>query len=149
MRSLLIAAAAAASLVGCAATPEPLLKPTASGNAEARFHGRSIDDVRNTLAARCMAAGAHVQTSPHEVICAKALSGAQATLMQLAIGNSYSTTPEAKMSFNLVQSGPDVEAVGRAWVETQMAFGQVRRVPLDGARDRNTLQTLLLGAGGI
>lgn len=151
MRSILSAAAvvaAAIALAGCAA-PQPLLKPTASGLAEARFHARTIDDVRNAIVGGCMRIGGHAASSQHEVICTLPITGGQEAMARLAIGNSYSTPVVARTGFNLVQSGPNVDVVARNWIETQMVTGQVRRMPVEATRSTNDVQSFLLGLGGI
>lgn len=124
------------------------MKQTASGQPEARFSGRSLDDVRSALVDGCMRVGAQVQSAQNEVLCTSTMQGGEAALAQLAIGNGYSTTPERKVRFNLVQRGSDVDVIAYQWVETQMAFGQVRKAPMTHPKHLNDMQAFMLGLGG-
>jgi hypothetical protein len=82
------------------------------------------------------------------VLCGKMMSGFKGALAQVLIGNSYSTTPELKARFQAVAvpTGTRVQVV--QWVETQMAFGQIRRQELNGSKAFNDAMALLGNLGG-
>lgn len=138
---------AAAVLAGCAAQPE-LLKPTQSGFAEGVFRGASIGEVRSKIIDGCSRAGLVVEDSgTNQLVCTQLLSGGDAVLAQAIYGNAYSTTPEGKTRFSIYEAGQDVKVVATRWFETQMAFGQVRREPLNTNVARNDMQQFLFNLG--
>src|SRR5436309_1083418 len=95
----LAAIAAAIALVGCA-QPQPLLKETPSGYPEETIAGATTEQVRSAIMETCISRGVLVQEStPQQVVCGKTMSGSDAMLATLMIGNSYSTTPERKVRF--------------------------------------------------
>jgi hypothetical protein len=136
---------------GCATSPQPaLLKETRSGRAEAMFVGETVQEVRAKIAGRCLDRGSNViENSEAQVVCSKQTTGGAAIISQLAIGNAYSTTPDAKIRFNLVQLPDGVRVVAAAWIETQMAFGQVNTMEVNDVNTRNAIQTSLHELGGI
>lgn len=134
-------------LAGCA--QERLVKPTKSGMAEGRFENATLDDVRNKLVGWCAQDGAAVlEASGNQVVCSRTMTGGQAVMAQVLIGNSYSTTPEARARFTMYQAKNDVNVVAAQWMETTMAMGQARRVELKEPQHINRLQAILdeLGA---
>jgi hypothetical protein len=57
----------------------------------------------------CISRGVLVQEStPQLLVCGKTMSGSDAMLATLMVGNSYSTTPERKVRFTIFQLGPNV-----------------------------------------
>ena len=70
-------------------------------------------------------------------------------MLQVLIGNSYSTTPVAKFRSTSYQDGADVKTVTTGWVETQMAMGQVRQIPMNNNDAQNDLQAMLNSLGAI
>lgn len=132
---------------GCASQP-PLLKPTKSGMAEGTFEAATLDDVRNKLIQSCAEKGRQIrEASTNKVVCSKRMEGGGAVAVQLALGNSYSTTPESVAQFTFYQVGTNVNVVGSLWAETQMAFGQMQRGDLNSPAQVNTLQQALFDLG--
>jgi hypothetical protein len=147
MKSVISLVALMLFLSGCA-PQQPLIRQTASGNPEGSFSNASLEDVRNKLVSACSSGGLTVyEASTNQVICGKTMTGQEAAFAQLLIGNSYSTTPERKLRFTFYKAGDKVTVSGTQWVETQMAFGQMRRVEIDGNNQKNDLQSLLFRLG--
>lgn len=109
----------------------------------------SQEDVGARLANLCIDRNALViEQSSHHVLCSRATSGFDGALARVIVGNTYSTQPELKFRFSLVQDRGSVRVQAVQWLETQMAFGQVRRSELDGRRHRSDFRRVLIDAGG-
>lgn len=135
-------------IVGCAAQ-EPLIKQTASGHPEATFINLPMEEVQSRMIRLCSSSGLMVkEVTPNQVVCGKTMTGGQAFLAQALMGNSYSTTPEQNMRLVMYQVGSNVNVTGYQWIETQMAFGQMRRENLDTPNHVNGLQRMLFQMGG-
>lgn len=83
-----------------------------------------------------------------QVLCAKEVSGFKGVLTQLLIGNAYSTTPTDNVRFQLVPWNGGTRAQVSEWIETQMAFGQVQRVPLNNGKQTNAWLSAFYRLGG-
>lgn len=83
-------------LTACASNQGQPLN-TASGNPEI-FIERPVEEVQAFLAQNCMATGATLETSTNQItVCVREEANiAKSALLQIAIGNSYSTTPLIK-----------------------------------------------------
>lgn len=137
---------AAAVLVGCA--QQPLLKQTASGKPEGVFPASTQQEVKNLVTGSCARRGLMtMEYGQNQVECSKTLSGGDAFIAQMAVGNSYSTTPEHKVRFTFIQEGSDVRVIAHQWIESQMAYGQVRRQELNQAKHTNDVQGWLSSLG--
>lgn len=148
MKKILLAFAIVTILAGCAPQQERI-KTTTSGNPEAYFAGASLSNVRNKLIGACDSKGIPVmESSDNSVVCGKEMSGGEAAFAQILIGNSYSTTPWRKVRFTIYQSGKGVKVSSRQWIETQMAFGQMRQQELNSNNQFNDVQRLLNSIGG-
>ncbi|QTD91776.1 hypothetical protein [Burkholderia anthina] len=142
-----LAAVVVGLLTGCA-QQDALINPTASGHPEGTFDRTSLDVVRNKLVGACARAGLNVSdTNANQVVCGKTMDGASSIFAQMMIGNSYSTTPVQKVKFVMYEEGDSVRVTANAWIETQMAFGQVRSVELTGAKQQNEIQQMLYNIG--
>lgn len=147
MKKTILIATSIFALAGCA-PQQALLKQTASGNPEGRFANTTLEEVKNKLVSTCASGGLTVyDASPNQVVCGQTMTGQEAVWAQLLIGNSYSTTPERKVRFTSYQSGQDVIVTGGQWIETQMAFGQMKRVEMNSNNQKNDLQQLLIRLG--
>lgn len=147
MRKCFLALAAVVALAGCAAQ-EPLLRKTASGLPEATFYQTSLDDARSKLIGTCASSGILVQDSgPNHVTCGKEMEGPGAAFIQMAIGNSYSSTPVRVVRFTIFPQGADVRVVANKWAESQMPTGKVNKMDLDSNVERNATQQFLVRAG--
>lgn len=134
-------------VVGCAAQ-QTLIKPTASGYPEGSFSNTSVEEVRSKLIDGCSSRGIFVQdTVGNQVVCGKTMEGMDAVLGSLVVGNKYSTTPERKIRFVIFQSGADVKVTAQQWIESQMAFGQIRRQELKNNNHNNDVQQFLFSLG--
>lgn len=89
-----------------------------------------------------------VEQDEHHVLCSKETSGLKGILAQVLIGNAYSTTPVIKMRFALARGRANTRVQASGWIETQMAFGQMRQIPLDGRKQQGELMAALISAGG-
>jgi hypothetical protein len=142
MRTAITAAAFALLAAGC--STDQVLLQTQSGYPEATFYNTSPETVENKLVGACSRVGAAVtDTSPHQVVCGKTLEGQTGVLAQALLGNAYSTTPVENLRFVLYATGSSVHVTAYHWVETQTAFGQVRKAELNGTKQRNDLQLIL------
>lgn len=147
MKNLIVIIASALVLPACA-PQQALLKPTPSGYPEGIFSNSNIEAVRSKLIDGCSSKGILVQeASGSQVVCGKTMEGGDAVLAQMLVGNSYSTTPERKIRFVIYQSGTDVRVTAQQWIESQMAFGQVRRQELNSNNQKNDIQQFLFSLG--
>jgi PDZ domain len=126
--------------------PGKILTP--SGLPDMHFVSSTSSDVSSKLANKCMDGGLNiVTTTPTEVVCQVKMDDVSSVLTQALMGNSYSTSPEQFIKFNLLQSGSDVRVQGSGWVELQMALGQTRRQPTTSDEVHNSLMAFMEGAG--
>ena len=121
---------------------------TPSGLPETMFAGEA-PDVVSRISSRCMDVQWTVASSTNnEVVCESPLSTGQSIMGQMLLGNSYSTPPRRFFRFNV----SEIEGVSRVqasgWMETQMAFGQVKRVAFSGPEFHNNVMGFMSGAGG-
>ena len=136
-----------AAMVACA-PQQSRIKTTSSGYPEGVFTNTTVDDVRNKVIAGCEMRGIAVeQSSDNSVICGKTVTGGDAVVAQLLVGNAYSTTPEEKIRFTIYQIGSNVEVSAHEWIESQMPFGQVRQVELNSNNQFNDMQRYLYSLG--
>lgn len=135
-------------LSGCVAQ-QPRIKETNSGYPEAIFAKSSLAKVRNKLIEVCDTHGIPVlDSNENSVTCGKEMTGSDAVLGQMLIGNSYSTTPIQKIKFTLYQVSKGVKVSARQWFETQMAFGQMQQQEMNGNNQFNSVQNMLTSIGG-
>jgi hypothetical protein len=152
MRNIKFAAALFVAVSACATTPPQTLQvATPSGRPEALFLTGEVSEAAGQVASGCMNAGMTVvSNNGYQVVCEVAMTMTQSVVTQLAIGNSYSTTPRQFIQFNLADTGDAVRAQATGWVETQMAFGQMRRMPIDQSIAwKNQMQQALFSVGGV
>ncbi len=129
---------------GCAQVP--LKKITTSGKPERVFTNAKIVDIKSKIIERCAIKGSQVEErGTNTIICTKMLDNGDAILAQMLVGNSYSSTPEQKLSFVVTQRNNDVFVIiNSMWIESQMAFGRINRVELmDDHKNLNNLQSSL------
>lgn len=135
--------AALVGIVGCA-PQQQLMRETASGYAEEVMPATTVEVVKAKIMESCTNRGALVQEATgNQVLCGMTMSGGDGMMAQLLLGNSYSTTPERKARFTIIQTGPNVRVSAQQWIETQMAFGQIKRAELNSPNHRNDMQRLL------
>jgi hypothetical protein len=126
-----------------------LSTPPSKSHVEATFDNATTPTVLGELAAACLGRGAViVNQTDYQLVCQRALPPDDALLPQLMIGNSYSTTPINKICFNAALIGTGVRVQAYQWIETQMAFGQVQTVEMNGNGQFNSVESLLTAAGG-
>lgn len=142
MKKLLLICSIATVITGCA--KEALIKETQSGKAEAEYPNYTQEQVIDAIVQYCNGKGFSIEEQQKNfVICSKQMTGGAAIFTQLAIGNSYSTTPQAKARYSVAKYKNGTKVWAEAYAETQMALGQVRKEPLDGNKTRNELQRAL------
>lgn len=143
MKKLLLSFVISSLLVGCA-TQEPLRKQTASGKPEGIYPEYKQEQVVNAIVLRCNEKGFMVEEqNTNYVVCSKEMTGGGAIAMQLAIGNSYSTTPKIKARYSMSKYQNGTKVWVDAWSETQMAMGQINKMALDSNKTKNELQYVL------
>lgn len=148
MRHLIALMLGLMALTGCV-EQEDYMARTPSGRPEVAFATKSPAKVAEKITARCAAKGLLVRkTSPNEVICGGTMSGGDAMLAQLAIGNSYSTQPEQYIRFTIFPVRGRVRVQTYQWIETQMAFGQVNKLELNSGKHFNDTLRSLIDMGG-
>jgi len=67
---------------------------------------------------------------------------------KMAMGNSHSNPPVRKIQFLFYKFGDGIKVVPTEWVETQLAFGQVKRQELTSQKQYEEMQQLLEVLGG-
>lgn len=121
---------------------------TPSGAAEMMFPGNTPSVVAQ-ISSKCMDAQWKVaSTSSNEVICEAPLSMGQSIMGQMLLGNSYSTPPRRFFRFNVLETAGVSRVQASGWMETQMAFGQVKRADFSGADFHNSVMGFMSSAGG-
>jgi len=147
MKRILMVACVILVLTGCV-TQQPLVKNTSSGYPEGIFSNATAEEVRSKIIDGCTSRGIMVQeTTGNQIVCGKTMEGMDAVLGSLVVGNKYSTTPERKIRFVIFQNGSDVKVTAQQWIESQMAFGQVRRQELKNNNHINDVQQFLFSLG--
>ncbi|MCW7764323.1 hypothetical protein [Photorhabdus luminescens] len=143
MKRLAVLLIGSALLSGCA-NNIPLKKQTQSGKPEGVYTNTTKEAVRDSLVAYCNEKGFMVvESSASSVLCSKETEGGSAILTQLMIGNSYSTTPVGKIRFTIGSVNNSIKVWADMWVETQMAMGQMRQMPITDNKSRNAVQEKL------
>lgn len=145
-----VGAVLALMLSACATTPPvQRLIDTPSGRPEAVFSNSSPDQVQSKLASGCMDRGMLVvSSSQNQVQCEIQLNAMQSALLQVMIGNSYSTPPRQYVRFVITPTGAGARVQAQMWAETQMAFGQMRQAELNSNEQFNSVQSFLFDIGG-
>lgn len=141
---VLTIAALVFGLSGCAPTV-PLSYSSASGKPERLFTGVSVEEVKNKIIDGCASRGMEVfEQGTASVTCSKTMTGNDAILGQLLIGNSYSTPPTSNVTFVVTSRGDDTKVMMSShWIETQMAFGQIRKQQLTANHQLNSVYDFL------
>lgn len=139
----------AALLLLCAACEAPdRVVETPSGRPEGVFKNQSPQQVSDRVAQFCAQRGlAIAQRSSNNVVCQGELTGGDAIMAQMIIGNSYSTTPVATIRTDLFQEGRDTRAYVGTSYSTQMPFGQVNTMQAQGNGDYNGMIMFLQALG--
>lgn len=118
------------TLSGCAMPPQRIAQ-TPSGRPEIILNTTDVDLVKATIINEMQVADFFLQDdSKYRLVFTKQLEGNQGIMAQLVIGNSYSTTPVAEVSFNLSKVGSTIKVIEFSSISTQMAFGQVNRMDM-------------------
>lgn len=148
IRSLGIALAITAALIE-PATADEYYAVTPSGNPEAYF-GTSVVQTSDLFANKCIDMGWRVISSTDTVIiCQAPMNFGQSLLSAMLIGNQYSTPPQLYYRFNLAGVRVGTRAQVTSWIETQMAFGQIRKQDFAGPPFHNSAMDFFAFAGGL
>lgn len=128
----------------CASSGSQSQLTTHSGQPEI-FIKRQMTEVKNRMVQGCVSNGGMLENISDSVtICAYQDNNImRSALTQLAIGNSYSTTPLTKIQFTYLPQENGTKIYAQLWLETQMALGQTRRVPLRNGKLLAQVQTNL------
>lgn len=109
--------------------------------AETTFQSATLSDVAGRVAGECMNQGWTVSSqSDNQVTCQVPMNFGRQLLADVFLGSRYSTSTVSYVQFNMAQIGDSVRAQGRAWLQNQSAFGQVRQTPFT---DRKTQSGIL------
>ena len=148
IRMLLLGAALNGLLLGACETVEPGTI-TPSGRPEAVFSNSEPDAVRAALASGCVSRGLRVrEQSTSHVLCSRNLTGSEAYLVRLLVGERSATYPQQKLHFSVVPEGENVRVQARQWMEARIAFGPISRRELVGETHHGDVQELLYSLGG-
>ncbi len=94
-----------------------------------------VDKAQPKVIEGCIKSGwTVVQATPNSVTCKIPMSMGKSVLSQMLIGNSYSTPPEQLIQFFFASHEHGSQIQTSSWIETQMAFGQMRRQELSGRK---------------
>jgi len=127
---------------------DEMLAVTPSGQTQMVFLNSDTISAGSKLANTCLNRGLMVvSNNSTEVVCEAKMGVLQGALSQVLIGNSYSTPPRQFLKFNLVQAGQDARVQATSWTETQMAFGQIRRVDHNNDDGHNNMMGFMAIAG--
>lgn len=139
-----------ASALLCSSAPAAAqMAHTPSGQPEVAFNATTVTDAEGKIASACMDRGWTVTAqTANEVTCQIPFGGFKQALAGALLGNAYSTPPNVYAQFNLAQVGDNVRAQAHAWMETQMAFGQVRQMAYTDDKTKTGLMSLMASAGG-
>lgn len=148
MLRALLAALCFAALAGAAWSADRIAF-TPSGKPDVVFAQTDAPSAAGKIASKCMDLGWTVISSgAAQVVCQPPMGFWQSVLAQFLIGNSDSTAPKAFVRVSVIQLGADSRAQADGWIETQMAYGQVRDQPFADDASFNELLTFLMRAGG-
>lgn len=134
---------------GCAANSK-IETGTVSGKPEVLFTATTPAAARNRIVEYCSNMGMDVADASDQLVTCdfEARFGDQ-MLVALFVNGSANAAPKNRFRFTLIQQGNDVRIIARQWIETQMAFGQVKSIELNrGERYGETQALLNLWAGG-
>jgi hypothetical protein len=105
--------------------------------------------VSDKLAILCADTSASVvEQDDRHVLCQRQVTGGKGILAQALLGNSYSTSPQMMVRFQILRDGTAARVQASQWIELQMAGGQTRRNDLNDRKARASLEEALLNAGG-
>jgi hypothetical protein len=134
-------------LSGCAVVAP--LKQTSSGQAEATFAGKNVEEVKSLIMARCSSRGLPIlDTGSNHVICGRQNTGVSGAFMQAMTTGVYGTTPMTNVRFNLFFINGETNVTTQIYMTSSNAFGQTQVIPLSNQSDINTIQNGLFEMGG-
>ncbi|NKB15993.1 MAG: PDZ domain-containing protein [Sphingomonadales bacterium] len=141
-------AIAAYSMAPAAALADKPFAMTPSGATEAIFD-MPVTNASDALVNGCVDAGQTVISSTSTVVvCEFYLNTTESVLGALLLGNQYSTPPRSYVRFNAAELRGSTRVTANAWLETQMAFGQIRKQDLGSDHFHNEVMGFLASAGG-
>lgn len=141
-------AIAAYSIAPAAALADKPFAMTPSGATEAIFD-MPVTNASDALVNGCIDAGQTVISSTSTVVvCEFYLNTTESVLGALLLGNQYSTPPRSYVRFNAAELRGSTRVTANAWLETQMAFGQIRKQDLGSDHFHNEVMGFLASAGG-
>lgn len=149
MRKLILAPIALALAIPAApALADVPYAVTPSGRTEAYFD-LPVVETSDKIANGCADAGWTLVNSTSTMLtCELPVSTMQGVLAALTMGNRYSTPPKNYIRFNIAGAGQASRVQVTGWMETQMAFGQVRTQEMSSAHYHNDATALLTHLGG-
>jgi hypothetical protein len=113
------------------------------------WFAEDMPTVSDKLAILCANRDATViEQDDRHVLCQRAVSGGKGVIAQSMLGNSYSTSPQLMIRFQVLRDGKAARVQASQWIELQTAGGQVRRTDLNGSKQRMELENILIDAGG-
>ncbi len=132
---------------GCA-TGEIVSVQTPSGLPEASFSNTTVAAVTAKFADRCVSSGFAIEMpNPGQIVCTKALQGLRAAGVYMVLGSKADNPAEA-LQLLAYQSGADVHAQVRHWIQVDAYSGQTKRSQIDDPTSINNAQQMLFNIGG-
>ncbi len=131
-------------LSGCFGSDDTLSYTSPSGMPTVTLTNISVSKAKSKVIDSCIESGFKIKEQNNSVVCWNKMEGLEGAFAKMLVGNSYSTDPTANRQIVLTQKGKNVRLVGsRMWMESQMAFGQVRQEDLDSNQQLNEFQSFL------
>ena len=135
-------------LAACAQQPARIAE-TLSGRPEALFYNTTPGEVAAKVAEGCTTVGLLViDMRDNSVTCENKMDGTDQMLANLAIGTKHSTPARDLGRFTIFAVGANVRVQLYAWIETQTAYGQTRKLENNSNTDFNGGMKFLRYLGG-
>lgn len=135
-------------LTGCATTAP--LRSTASGFPEADFYNTNMDVVQNKIAEYCNTRGFNLEiVNQNTIKCSQDITRTGAGMLYAALTTpQYATNPHLNSVFTMFKTAKGIKVTTNVFVESQNAFGQVKRNEVRNNETLNVLQQRLYDMGG-
>lgn len=110
------------------------------------FSGAAAE-VSDKLALTCADREATViEQDDRHVLCSRPMTGVAAAYA-FGVGRG-SSSPDLFIRFTLLRDGKAIRVQASQWVENQSALGQTRKTDLNGKKQTQSLEDVLIAAGG-
>lgn len=133
----------AVGLSGCASQP---VQKTISGNPEVVINSLDKKAIKDKIIEVQISSGWNLEQETDNTLLFTRVedpTSMKSVMTQALIGNQYSTPPQYEAKYMLASTGEYTKVIEVTTMSTQMAFGQIRRYPLNGAKVVNSYQDQL------